>query len=436
MWKKLLSFVVLATSAVVASCHGFMAEPAARNVLSKTQHYDAGGLANGGSSFTYAGRRKWTSKGSLMWDPKKNARHGVCGSRGPATDPDSLDFQAGGKYVTKKITGTYAAGQIIRIRVEISAPHGGRWQFGVCPVPDGASDADERRVVTQQCMDRNKLINMDKKNAGYGTQFWWFGKRTDGVYELDMKLPDNIQCKRCVLQWHWESGNSCTIPGTPSSETLSDKKDSCEGAQNLEEFWNCADVTILPKGTPVPPPPPKQPPSKEQATENKALRAARQQQANELRRQAESMPKGSIRDLVMGQVRMLEDIARGGAGEGFANYAPNYVPRYRNFPLYRDAVNAVRTGIYMSEAALAGLAGIAAVVAPSMWTIGFASMVAGWIFAAQRRIRESWQQGHPAAWPWQVADLDEDLRIRLLALKMPSVPAAAGEPVRRAMHGS
>lgn len=431
MWKKLLSFVVLATSAVVATCHGFMAEPAARNALSKTQHYNAGGLANGGGSYTYAGKRKWTSKGSLMWDPKKNARHGVCG--GLAGDPEGLDFQAGGKYATKKITGTYAAGQTIRIRVEISAPHGGRWQFGVCPVPDGASDADERRVVTQQCMDSNKLINMDKKNAGYGTQFWWFGKRTDGVYELDMKLPDKIECKRCVLQWHWETANSCNIPGTPSSEMLSTTKDSCEGAQNMEEFWNCADIAILPKGTPVPPPPKPKPMSKEQVKENKALRAARQQQANELRRQAESMPKGSIRDLVMGQVKMLEDVAKGGAGEGFTNY----VPRYRNFPLYRDAVNAVRTGIYMSEAVLAGLAGIAAVVAPSMWTIGFASMVVGWIVAAQRRIRESWQDGgYVAAWPWQAAGVDEDLRIRLLALKMPSVP---GEPDRRRaamMYGS
>jgi hypothetical protein len=430
MWKKLLSFVVLATSAVVATCHGFMAEPAARNVLSKTQHYNAGGLSNQGASYTYAGKRKWTSKGSLMWDPKKNAQHGVCG--GLQGDTNGLDFQAGGKYATKKITGTYAAGQTIRIRVEISAPHGGRWQFGVCPVPDGASDADERRVVTQQCMDSNKLINMDKKNAGYGTQFWWFGKRTDGVYELDMKLPDKIECKRCVLQWHWETANSCNIPGTPSSEMLSTTKDSCEGAQNMEEFWNCADIAILPKGTPVPPPPKPQPASKEQVKENKALRAARKQQANELRRQAESMPKGPIRDLVMGQVKMLEDVAKGGAGEGFTNY----VPRYRNFPLYRDAVNAVRTGIYMSEAVLAGLAGIAAVVAPSVWTIGFASMVVGWIVAAQRRIRESWQDGgYVAAWPWQVAGVDEDLRIRLLALKMPSVPE---EPARRRamMYGS
>lgn len=41
-------------------------------------------------------------------------------------------------------------------------------------------------------------------------------------------LPAGVSCKRCVLQWYYQTGNS--IDDFP------------------EGFWNCADISILPKG--------------------------------------------------------------------------------------------------------------------------------------------------------------------------------------------
>lgn len=420
MWKKLLGFAVLATNMIVASCHGFLAVPASRNLLSQGQHYCPHCLANGGPGYTYTGGRKWTSAGGVMWNPKKNAKHGVCGG---LTGDTSGDFEAGGKYVTKKISGTYAAGQVITLQVSMTAPHGGRWSFGVCKVPDGASDAEERKVVTQQCMDSNKLIIVDPKNGGKGTPYWWVGKLPNGMYALQAKLPDNIECKRCVLQWHWESGNSCTIPGTPKEYQMTDSKDSCEGATNMEEFWNCADITILPKGTPVPPPPKPPKPSpeeaKQQAAQDASLRAARQQQANELRRQAESMPKGPIRDLVMGQVKTLESIAKGGAGEGFTNFF-KYAPRYRD---------VLRIGLSTGEALLALATSIAAIIMPSALTVGLTGLVIAWIAAAKARLVRTWKQ---PAWPWQVSDdMDNELKVRMMLLKMPSTPSEPPLQFRR-----
>lgn len=312
--KLVLGAAVLAATALGAAGHGFMTEPAARNAIHNSNSCPHC-LPAGGPGLTYANGRKWTAAGSKMWDPKVNAAHGVCGD--PHTGP--LHHEAGGKYATKMITGVYRQGQVITIRIKITAPHGGRFIFGICPVPDGASDSKERSVVTQQCFDRNRL-----KNAQDGSDYWWFGKRGNGEYSMQFRLPPNIVCKRCVLQWHWESGNSCNLPGTPEGMEMSASMGSCEGSSSLEEFWNCADVTVLPKGAPMPPTPKPFKVSSslgQDAAASSSLRAARLQQAQELQRMADSLPKGPIRDAVLGQVKTLKDIAAGKAGEGFADYS-------------------------------------------------------------------------------------------------------------------
>lgn len=424
MWKKLLGFAVLATNMIVASCHGFLAVPASRNLLSQNQHYCPHCLANGGPGYTYADGRKWTSAGAVMWNPKINAKHSVCGGGLSGDPPDARYFEAGGKYVTKKITATYSAGQVITLQVSISAPHRGRWTFSVCQVPDGATDAQERQVVTQQCMDSHRLTIVDPKNPGKGTPYWWVGDSSSGMFTLQAKLPDGIECKRCVLQWHWESGNSCRLPGTPTGKgfEIDVGKDSCEGATNMEEFWNCADISILPKGTPVPPPPKPPKPSpeeaKQQAAQDATLRAARKQQANELRRQAEAMPKGPIRDLVMGQVKNLESIAKGGAGEGFTNFF-KFAPRYRD---------VLRIGLSTGEAIAALVTSIAAIIMPSALTVGLTSLVLAWIAAAKARLVREWKQ---PAWPWQVDDMDDELKLRMMLLKIPSTPSEPPLQLRR-----
>lgn len=246
MWKRLLGLAFMAASAAVAACHGFMAEPAARNVVHNS-NYCPHCLAAGGPGVTYADGRVW---------PK--SRHGVCGD--PHTGP--LDHEAGGKFATKKITGVYARGQKVTIKIKITAPHGGRFSFGLCPVPDGATPAAERAAVTQACLDSNPL-----KNAVDGTPYWWFGKRGVGEYTMDFVLPAAITCKRCVLQWHYETGNSCTIPGTPAAHVMSENMVSCATSNSMEEFWNCADVSIRDGSSPPPSTKPKKKKKRKEAFE-------------------------------------------------------------------------------------------------------------------------------------------------------------------------
>lgn len=234
-WRKLLALAVGAACAVAAAGHGFLAEPKARNVVHNS-NYCPHCLAAGGPGVTYANGRVWP-----------NALHGVCGD--PAAGP--LDHEAGGKFATRVITGRYVKGQRLTLRVKIEAPHGGRFSFGVCPVPN---DASERKTVTQKCFDANRLINVAD-----GTPYWWFGKRGTGEYTMDFRLPPNVTCKRCVLQWHYETGNSCTIPGTPQQHVMSPGMVPCDKSGNMEEFWNCADISIAegPGGGGQPAPPPK-----------------------------------------------------------------------------------------------------------------------------------------------------------------------------------
>lgn len=231
MWKsltKLLGWAVVAAQVVGSAMgHGFLAEPKARNVVHNS-NYCSHCLAAGGPGVTFAGGRKWP-----------NSLHGVCG------DPHNAprDHEAGGKFASKVITGKYKQGQTISIKITVTAPHAGRFSFGICPVPDGGSDADERRAVTQACLDKNALIN-----AADGTKYWWLGRQGSGSYTMQFTLPAGVSCTRCVLQWHWESGNSCTIPGTPAQHipSVGQNMVACDQTGVMEEFWNCADVSVAP----------------------------------------------------------------------------------------------------------------------------------------------------------------------------------------------
>ena len=77
---------------------------------------------------------------------------------------------------------------------------------------------------------------------------------TPKLYHHTFQLPEGLTCVgfewKCVLQMHWVTGNTCSdaaIPERYRDRTLP----TCgsAGASWPEEFWNCADIRILRKGT-------------------------------------------------------------------------------------------------------------------------------------------------------------------------------------------
>lgn len=200
-----------------ARAHGYMALPAARNVQHNSD-YCPHCLNAGGPWQVYAQGRG-------------RPRYGVCGD--PYTGP--RHHEAGGKYATPpRVAGVYRSGGALVVKVVLTANHKGRWSLRLCPVPGDGSPRNER--LSQGCFDKNLLWRADGRGP-----FTPVASGKD-VYVEAYRLPRNLACRRCVLQWTYETGNSCTPPGLRDTAGLP----SCAASTNGEMFWNCADIRIDP----------------------------------------------------------------------------------------------------------------------------------------------------------------------------------------------
>ena len=131
------------------------------------------------------------------------------------------------------------------MEVVISTYHGGRFQFriqdvGVNNDPDGSlwqtldpltvesyspvCDDPSQGCAADPCLAQKTCMYIPLQPYGDHNYF----------YTMHVKLPDQLTCTHCVLQWHWLTSNSC-----PQDYI------ACQGS---EEFWNCADLEIVPSG--------------------------------------------------------------------------------------------------------------------------------------------------------------------------------------------
>lgn len=218
-WIKKL--VLVATAVVVfpqpAGGHGYLADPAARNVQRNTDHCPAC-LNAGGAAVTGISQR-----------------FGVCG------DPwnGAKRHEAFGRQAhPPRIARWYRRGQTISVRVDMTANHRGRWSLRLCPLPGSGSPYTERRYLNQRCFNRHKLRRTD------GSMYTYVPSDKHS-FRASYRLPRNVTCRRCVLQWLYETANSCSPRGIPARYT-GYKLGTC-GTRNApagEVFVNCADIAI------------------------------------------------------------------------------------------------------------------------------------------------------------------------------------------------
>ena len=208
---------ILCALVIATSAHGSLRDPPARNVLSNSNGcqdcLNAGGVG-------------------VMFGNGKNARYGVCG------DPwnGHRDHEAGGRFARGKIGRVYKSGGTITMKMSFSANHRGRFGFKLCDLPDGKlSPSRERALTSQKCFNQHVLRRTDGK-------VYSFLRGTEKSATVTYRLP-KIKCDHCVIQWTWETGNSCCPSGTP--------KNYCgTGVEvcyryTVPEIWlNCADVKI------------------------------------------------------------------------------------------------------------------------------------------------------------------------------------------------
>lgn len=192
-----------------ARAHGYLADPAARNVQHNSDYCPH--CLNAGGPWTVYARGQ-------------PGKHGVCGDAWNAP----RRHEEGGVFATPpRIAKTYSSGGTLAARVTLTANHKGRWSLRLCPTP--------RRATSQSCFDKHLLKRADGKGA--------FTPVPGGTsaFRVKYRLPPGVKCARCVLQWTYETGNSCNPPGMPRPTP---GLESCRTSLNGEQFWNCADIRI------------------------------------------------------------------------------------------------------------------------------------------------------------------------------------------------
>mmetsp|Transcript_4057 Transcript_4057/g.8688 ORF Transcript_4057/g.8688 Transcript_4057/m.8688 type:complete len:621 (-) Transcript_4057:645-2507(-) len=189
---------------------------------------------------------------------------GVCGDGGQW--PDAADFL---NYGAQAVTNLQAG--IQEFEVYITAHHRGHFEFAICDQHVSGDLADP-----QACFDAGKLRRADRPGdcvpndargdcqpiqADYPER--WYLPPGAGTHRMRFKIPADLSCTSCTLQWRWWTANSC-IPapnygcffqllvaeGWDVSAWCGEYCGTC-GAYEPghymcgEQFRNCADVAVL-----------------------------------------------------------------------------------------------------------------------------------------------------------------------------------------------
>ena len=158
---------------------------------------------------------------------------GVCGDNYVENRPRANEW--GGKYGSHGIIPrTYSSGSSVDIEIQITAHHQGFFQFKVCKMEknmatenEACFDSDESKVPFADGSTQYSITDYFPPSSNKSSGYW---------YSMQIKLPDQLECDHCVLQWRYHTGNSW---GTDENGN------SGVGLGNQEEFYGCADIEII-----------------------------------------------------------------------------------------------------------------------------------------------------------------------------------------------
>lgn len=143
---------------------------------------------------------------------------GMCGDEYGDTNPKAHEL--GGRYGQGVIVKSYRSGSTINVTVKITANHKGKFIFKICNL--------DNEKETEQCFDRQLLQSQNKTE-------YTLPSTATGDYVVPLTLPTNLQCKRCVLQWTYVTGNNWGYCANGTGRL---------GCGPQEHFRTCSDITI------------------------------------------------------------------------------------------------------------------------------------------------------------------------------------------------
>lgn len=215
-----LLFAIL-TMWVQRTCqHGRLIEPPARSSAWRFGYdtpvdYDDNQLYCGGLNV------QWGQNGG---------RCGICGDA--YNGPRDHEYPDGKFTKPLRITGSYASGGIIFATIELTTVHMGYFMFRLCP------ETSELHEVTQECLDRRVLMILSSNSVS--DRFYIREVKVASNYSLPLRLPADVTCRRCVLQWTYTTGNTWGSCANGESST---------GCGPQETFRGCSDVMVYPRSS-------------------------------------------------------------------------------------------------------------------------------------------------------------------------------------------
>mmetsp|Transcript_56092 Transcript_56092/g.119421 ORF Transcript_56092/g.119421 Transcript_56092/m.119421 type:complete len:390 (-) Transcript_56092:687-1856(-) len=215
------------------------------------------------------------------WCPQCGNGETTCGDGG----------QWGGSSDMLNLVGepvvTWTPGQEVDIQVRLTAHHKGHFEFHICDkaIDGTVADRDEclmkykltRVPPASSCQPNDSDGNCQPLHEGYPER--WYVPPATTTYTIKMKVPSDLQCSHCTLQWRWWTANSC-IPapdygcyfdhmrslgwdastwcgnfcGTCSSSLAQTNVSQTSARGCGEEFRNCVDIAVLGATSPSPSP--------------------------------------------------------------------------------------------------------------------------------------------------------------------------------------
>lgn len=217
----LVAIILLVFQQNQVTGHGRLIDPPARSTAWRFG-YDT--PVNYDDNQLYCGGKQ------VQWETNS----GKCGICGDAWNGVREHESPNGKYtpIPLRITGNYASGSILEATVELTTSHLGYFTFRMCP------DTSDKTEVTQECLN-NYLLKWTSKTGEtkdkYHIQEEGRMAKGYGIHKIPLRLPNNITCDRCVLQWTYTTGNSWGICPDGSNN---------RGCGPQETFRGCSDILI------------------------------------------------------------------------------------------------------------------------------------------------------------------------------------------------
>jgi len=229
------------------SGHGYMYSPRSRNWVAHEDGADSWSITDG------------IAREYCYHCLNAKTENEVCGTTSTNNYDEWLDIS--GNSIPWDSQETYTEGEIISIGSFLSTNHKGHQDVFIC--------ADYENP-TQECFEEHPLEFIEDltRGAPKDPNYPYRGMYAPDVQDFVMKfrLPMGVTGDRVMMQWRYVTANSCVPPGYlqypfPEPDWLGGDTSTCSypldptGARCTgcpEQFWNCAEITILP-GNPTSP---------------------------------------------------------------------------------------------------------------------------------------------------------------------------------------